>query len=138
MPPLTNRLRAYPIRQVVQPLGSIAFRTCCDLLVDKGILYLQTMTWGKNLPWGVREPSCEDIKRCSLQAPYKTDERVLASVRMFFPGSWIPRDHKHIEKIAEPYFDVLMISDGRLDYIKTLTEWEKAWYVPHRKKFFLE
>ena len=24
MPPLTNRLRAYPIRQVVQPLGSIA------------------------------------------------------------------------------------------------------------------
>jgi len=138
MPPLTNRLRAYPIRQVVQPLGSIAFRTCCDLLVDKGILYLQTMTWGKNLPWGVREPSCEDIKRCSLQAPYKTDERVLASVRMFFPGSWIPRDHKHIEKNAEPYFDVLMISDGRLDYIKTLTEWEKAWYVPHRKKFFLE
>ena len=26
MPPLTNRLRAYPIRQVVQPLGSIATR----------------------------------------------------------------------------------------------------------------
>ena len=24
MPPLTNRLRAYPIRQIVQPLGSIA------------------------------------------------------------------------------------------------------------------
>ena len=24
MPPLTNRLRAYPIRQTVQPLGSIA------------------------------------------------------------------------------------------------------------------
>jgi len=110
------------------------FHTCFDLLVDKGRLYLQTMTWGKNLPWGVREPSAEDIKRCSLQAPYKTDERVLASVRMFFPGSWIPRDHKHVEKLAEPYFDVLMKSDGRLDYIKTLTEWEKAWYVPHRKK----
>ena len=27
MPPLTNRLRAYPIRQVVQPLGSIALLT---------------------------------------------------------------------------------------------------------------
>ena len=26
------------------------FRTCHDLLVDDGRLYLQTMTWGKNLP----------------------------------------------------------------------------------------
>jgi len=111
------------------------FRTCYDLLVDKGRLYLQTMTWGKNLPWGDREPTAADYKRCSLRAPHKTDERVLASVRMFFPGSWIPRDHNHIKRIAEPYFDLLVTSDGRLDYIKTLTEWEKAWYAPHRKKF---
>jgi hypothetical protein len=26
MPPLTNRLRAYPVRQVVQPFGSIALQ----------------------------------------------------------------------------------------------------------------
>jgi cyclopropane-fatty-acyl-phospholipid synthase len=70
----------------------------------------------------------------SLRVPYKTDERVLASVRMFFPGFWIPRDRNHIERIAEPYFDLHVTSDGRLDYIKTLTEWEKAWYAPHRKK----
>jgi len=110
------------------------FRTCHDLLVDDGRLYLQTMTWGKNLPWGDREPTIEDFKRCSLRASYKSDERILASVRMFFPGSLIPRDRNHIESNAEPYFDLLAASDGRLDYIKTLTEWEKAWYAPQRKK----
>jgi cyclopropane-fatty-acyl-phospholipid synthase len=110
------------------------FHTCCGLLVDNGRLYLQTMTWGKNLPWGDREPTVEDEKQCSLRAPYKTDERILASVRMFFPGSWIPRDHHHIERVAKPYFDLLVTSNGRLDYVKTLTEWEKAWYAPHRKK----
>jgi cyclopropane-fatty-acyl-phospholipid synthase len=55
---------------------------------------------------------------------------------MFFPGSWIPRDQNHIEKIAEPYFNLLAASDGRLDYVKTLTEWEKAWYAPKRGKAF--
>ena len=94
------------------------FRTCYELLVVKGRLYLQTMTWGKNLPWGDREPTAEDEKRCSLRAPYKSDERILASVRTFFPCSWIPRDHHHIERIAEPYFDLLVTSDGRLDYVK--------------------
>ena len=34
MPPLTNRLRAYPIRQVVQPLGSIA-----DCRLTQNIFY---------------------------------------------------------------------------------------------------
>ena len=53
---------------------------------------------------------------------------------MFFPGSWIPRDRDHIQRIAAPYFDLLEASDGRLDYVKTLTEWEKAWYAPQRKK----
>ena len=36
MPPLTNRLRAYPIRQVVQPLGSIAkFSSICFVKITK-------------------------------------------------------------------------------------------------------
>ena len=35
MPPLTNRLRAYPIRQVVQPLGSIAIeQKVCQCLIN--------------------------------------------------------------------------------------------------------
>ncbi len=110
------------------------FRTCHELLNDDGRLYLQTMTWGKNLPWGDREPTAEDIKRCSLRAPYKSDERILASVRMFFPGSWIPRDLNYIKTIAKPYFNLLTASDGRLDYITTLTEWEKAWYAPQWEK----
>ncbi len=112
------------------------FRTCYELLVDNGRLYLQTMTWGRNLPWGDREPTAEDIDRCSLQAPHKSDERVLASVRMFFPGSWIPRNRSHLERLAQPYFDLLVASDGRLDYIQTLTEWEKAWYAPRKEKIF--
>jgi cyclopropane-fatty-acyl-phospholipid synthase len=110
------------------------FHTCYDLLVEGGKLYLQTMTWGKNCPWGDCEPTADDNERCSLQAPYKSDERILASVRTFFPGSWIPRDRSHIEEIAKPYFNLLSASDGRLDYVQTLTEWEKAWHAPGRGK----
>jgi len=40
MPPLTNRLRAYPIRQVVQPFGSIAHCYMRDL--SEGGAYLET------------------------------------------------------------------------------------------------
>ncbi len=112
------------------------FRTCFDLLKEKGTLYLQTMTWGSKLPWGNREPKAEDIDRLSLDAPYKSDERILALIRAFFPGSWIPRNLDNIKNVAEPYFELIECSDGRLDYIQTYTEWDKALFAHKRGKLF--
>ncbi|MEE8484151.1 MAG: class I SAM-dependent methyltransferase [Nitrospinota bacterium] len=102
------------------------FRTCRDLLADGGKLYLQTMTWGENLPWDGRDPSAEDINRCSISAPYKSDERILALAQSFCPPFSLPRNLDYIEKMAKPYFELTSVSDGRLDYIKTYTEWEKT------------
>jgi cyclopropane-fatty-acyl-phospholipid synthase len=114
------------------------FRTFHDLLMNGGKLYLQTMTWGKNLPWGEADPLPEDIKRCSLSKPYKSDERTLALFEAFFPGAWLPRNFEQVKKLAAPYFRLILSSDGRLDYVQTITEWEKAWYAPKKGKRWLQ
>ncbi len=104
---------------------------CHDVLKEGGTLFLQTMTWGQRIPWANRDPSPEEVERFSdLHAPRKSDERALANVRAFFPGSWVPRNLEHLVEVAEPYFEYVKSSDGRLDYIQTLTEWEKAWNAP--------
>lgn len=106
------------------------FAVCHEALAERGMLYLQSMTWGGRLPWGDRDPTEEDIESCSPRAPWKSDQRILASVRAFFPGAWLPRSREHLEAAAAPLFDLVHASDGRLDYIQTLTEWDKAWHAP--------
>jgi cyclopropane-fatty-acyl-phospholipid synthase len=106
------------------------FATCHQALAPGGMLFLQTMTWGARLPWGEREPTARDIEACSARAPWKSDERVLASVRAFFPGAWLPRGKEHVLALAAPHFELTRASDGRLDYVQTLTDWEKAWLAP--------
>lgn len=114
------------------------FRICHNLLGENGKLFLQTMTWGKNLKWGDCEPTVEYIDSCTIRKPYKSDERTLALFRAFFPGAWLPRDLQHIKKLASPDFDLISSSDGRLDYVKTVTEWEKMWYTPQKGKWLLK
>ena len=107
------------------------FRFCHEVLDPGGRLFLQTMTWGRRVPWANRDPTREEVEQFSnVRAPNRSDQRVLASVRAFFPGSWVPRDLDHLAEVAEPYFSLIASSDGRLDYVQTLTEWEKAWYAP--------
>lgn len=108
------------------------FKLCHSLLPNKGFLYLQTMTWGGHLPWGDDFPKtmAEINTYTDLSAPKMSNERVLALVRAFFPGSWVPKNLAQIKKAAQPYFELVSSSDGRLDYIQTITEWEKAWFKP--------
>lgn len=106
------------------------FKLCSSVLLEKGKLFLQTMTWGEYPPWGKGEPTLEDIRRCSLDSSKGSDARVVAMFLSFFPGTWLPRDENQIVEAAEPYFELVESNDGRLDYIKTLTEWWKAWYAP--------
>lgn len=79
-------------------------------------MYLQTMTWGDSVP------NPDDI---TLGAPRGSDYYLLGSVRKFYPGSWLPAGVEQIAHAASPYFRVVAVKNGRLDYIQTMSEWGK-------------
>ena len=93
------------------------FALCHDLLSAGGRLFLQTMTWGKRVP---------QLTAISLQARKGSDEYILAVLRRFYSASgWLPVGVDHIAKVASRHFRVVLVDNGRLDYIKTMEEWGK-------------
>ena len=94
------------------------FRLCHELLSEGGKLFLQGMTWGKNAP------AYKDI---SLEAEKGSDGYILAVVMKFYPGSWMAYGEEHIVRVAKPYFEETYYSNGRLDFIETMKQWDKAW-----------
>lgn len=101
------------------------FRLCRALLREEGRLYLQTMTWGERIP----EPD-----RISLAAPRGTDLNLLATLRHFYPGSWLPASFEQIARTARPCFEVLETKNGRLDYIETMRQWGRKLAKPGLRK----
>lgn len=93
------------------------FRFCSAALPPGGKLYLQTMIWGKAAP---------DPRARSLRAPEGSPERILARLEKFYPGSWLPTSKQQIIATANPYFNFLSSSNGRLDYIETLDRWDES------------
>lgn len=116
------------------------FKLCYNLLGDGNFLYLQTMTWGQLLPWGNTKPTLQEFeeKYATVKAPKFSDEWILGYLRAFFPGSWLPDSKEQIVRVAAPYFELVNASDGRLDYIQTITEWLKAWYAPKTGKTWVK
>lgn len=94
------------------------FKLCHDLLPEGGRLYLQTMLWGEN----ALEP--EDL---SLEANEGSSEYILAVLGKFYPGSWLPTGEEQLIRIAEPYFGVVSLNNGRRDYIETTRRWGVIW-----------
>lgn len=90
------------------------FKLCHRLLPPKGRLYLQTFVWDKVPPIGT----------ISLDAPKGSDERYLALMGKFYPGSWLPFGLKQIVGDAHG-FKLLYSSSGREDYKVTIKEWTK-------------
>jgi len=90
------------------------FGFCRRLLPPRGRMYLQTMTWGRYVP---------DPRTISLAARPGSDEYLLAVLRCFYPGSWLPSGSDQIRIAAEPFFEVVSANSGRLDYIETMTQW---------------
>lgn len=90
------------------------FQLCWNLLPRAGHLYLQTMTWGAPVP---------NPANITLDQPRGSDEYLLAVIRKFYPGSWLPSGLEQITTIAEPYFCVRNVRNGREDYVETLTRW---------------
>jgi cyclopropane-fatty-acyl-phospholipid synthase len=92
------------------------FETVFNLLPERGRFFLQTMTFSKNmLP----------VEEMDIHADKNSDAYVLALSAKHLPGSWLPYGSEMILKTAEPYFKMINISSGRLDYIETIRVWRK-------------
>jgi len=92
------------------------YKTVYDLLPAGGRFYLQTMVFGKNMI---------DYSKMDESADKNSDEYITAILARYFPGSWLPYGSEMVLRNAEPYFKMLSISSGRLDYIETTTQWRK-------------
>ena len=92
------------------------FKTVADLLPTGGRFFLQTMTFGKNMI---------DADALNMQASKNSDEYLLALTAKHLPGSWLPYGSEMILQTAAPYFNMVNISSGRLDYIETIRQWRK-------------
>jgi cyclopropane-fatty-acyl-phospholipid synthase len=90
------------------------FERVAALLPTSGRFYLQTMIFGRNMI---------PLEQVDVHAPRDSDAFVLALMSRQFPGSWLPVDEQQVIRCAEPNFRLLSSSDGRLDYIETITQW---------------
>jgi cyclopropane-fatty-acyl-phospholipid synthase len=90
------------------------FTRIADVLPAKGRLYLQTMVFGRNMI---------PLEQVNIHAPRDSDAWYLALMARQFPGSWLPLNKDQVVRCAEDRFDLLSASNGRLDYIQTITEW---------------
>ncbi len=95
------------------------FELCHALLELGGRIFLQTMMWGKNAP---------PYQEITLQAPKGSNQYLLAVLSKFYPGTWLPAGVDQIVSSAKPYFKLLSLNNGRLDYIETMTRWrQRVW-----------
>lgn len=93
------------------------FKTVADLLPSGGRFFLQTMTFGKNM--------FDDCDSMDINADRNSDEYLMALTAKHLPGSWLPYGSEMLTNTAAPYFKVINISSGRLDYIETIKRWRK-------------
>ncbi len=92
------------------------FKHVYDLLRNEGRFFLQTMVFGKNMI---------DPEEIDINAEKESDAHICALMERQFPGSWLPHGIEQIISNAEPYFNLIHKSNGRLDYIETQKQWRK-------------
>jgi cyclopropane-fatty-acyl-phospholipid synthase len=92
------------------------FARVASVLPERGRFYLQTMVFGRNMI---------PVEEVDVDAPRDSDAWYLALLGRQFPGSWLPMNSEQIVRSAEPRFRLVESSNGRLDYIQTITEWGK-------------
>jgi cyclopropane-fatty-acyl-phospholipid synthase len=110
------------------------FARVASVLPDTGRFYLQTMVFGRNMI------PAEAIDVDALQAlpPRGSDEWLLALLGRQFPGSWLPFGQEQIVRSAEPHFRLVSSQSGRLDYIETITQWNRRIGTPSLRKTLLK
>jgi cyclopropane-fatty-acyl-phospholipid synthase len=90
------------------------FEHVATVLPPGGRLFLQTMVFGRNMI------PLDDV---DVHAPRGSDAFVLALMERQFPGSWLPFGKEQVVACAEPGFRLVDSSNGRLDYIETINQW---------------
>jgi cyclopropane-fatty-acyl-phospholipid synthase len=95
------------------------FERVASVLPDRGRFYLQTMVFGRNMI-----PPVEiDLDALMALPDRDSDAWYLALMGRQFPGSWLPFGQEQIARCADPSFGLVSSSNGRLDYIETITQW---------------
>jgi len=105
------------------------FARIASVLPDKGRLYLQTMVFGRNMI---------PIDDVDIGAPRESDAWYLALLGRQFPGSCLPFGQEQIIRSAEPHFQLVSSSSGRLDYIETIRQWRSRFSEPSWRKSLLK
>jgi len=110
------------------------FARIASVLPEKGRFYLQTMVFGRNMI------PAEQIDLDALNGvpPRDSDAWYLALMGRQFPGSWLPFGRQQIIRCAEPYFRLVSSSNGRLDYIETISQWNARIGAPSFRKNLLK
>lgn len=111
-----------------EEIYSSFFQTVYNLLPVNGRFYLQTMTFGKNMV---------DVADMDITADKNSNEYLTALLAKYFPGSWLPYGSEMIIRAAAPFFKVIFISSGRLDYIETTNQWRKRIWKFSVEKYLL-
>ncbi|MEB2783030.1 class I SAM-dependent methyltransferase [Algoriphagus persicinus] len=104
------------------------FKTLYDLLPVGGRVYIQTMTFSKNMV---------GFEELDVNAEKGSTAYIMALMIKQFPGSWLPYGPEMVINCAEPGFKLISKSSGRLDYIETITQWRKKFRKFHLKKYWL-
>ncbi|HKJ22294.1 MAG TPA: class I SAM-dependent methyltransferase [Gammaproteobacteria bacterium] len=104
------------------------FQTVYDLLPVGGRFYLQTMVFGKHMI---------DYEDIDINAEKDSAAHILALLTKQFPGSWLPYGAEMVINCAAPHFDLISKSSGRLDYIETISQWERRYRSFNLKKYAL-
>jgi cyclopropane-fatty-acyl-phospholipid synthase len=106
------------------------FARIASVLPDDGWFYMQSMVWGPNMI------PVEQIDIDALRAlpPRGSDEWILALLGRQFPGSWLPFGQEQLIRSAEPHFRLVASTSGRLDYIETISQWNRRIGAPSFRK----
>jgi cyclopropane-fatty-acyl-phospholipid synthase len=92
------------------------FERVASVLPERGRFYLQTMIFGRNMI---------PLEQVDVHARRDSDAWYLALLQCQFPGSWLPLGEEQVVACAEPSMRLVSSSDGRLDYIQTIGEWNR-------------
>jgi cyclopropane-fatty-acyl-phospholipid synthase len=110
------------------------FTQVAGLLPAGERFYLQTMVFGRNMIPTERI----DVDALMALPPRDSDAWYLALMGRQFPGSWLPFGQEQLIRCAEPSFRLASSSNGRLDYIETITQWNMRIGAPSLRKTLLK
>jgi cyclopropane-fatty-acyl-phospholipid synthase len=110
------------------------FARIAGLLPSGGRFYLQTMVFGRNMI-----PAEEiDIEALRGLPPRGSAAWYIALLGRQFPGSWLPFGQEQVIRCAEPHLRLVSTSNGRLDYIETIRQWNARIGAPSMRKRLLK